>query len=193
MTGVSKCIAMFHGGVLDRGSLDQHAKRLLGITFLGIQAYGLYRLVRWTRRMAPRGVTAAADDVARVVTGGDFVDIMPDINVLTSRDGPWIVRHSVLILRAEIGRMADRPDNRLIVARNFRLYGQRIGMRPTHIAQWAPVVVEAFFLPIPADFLAKAVAMSDVSIAAKDRLQNLWVPWSFLSWRARAPEADESA
>jgi hypothetical protein len=80
---------------------------------------------------------------------------------------PRIVRNSVLELRASLIIRDDTPANRAVVGRAFRIAQEKRNMRPTHIAQFAPIVVEAFFIPMRADILANAVRDACSTKAAK--------------------------
>jgi hypothetical protein len=64
-------------------------------------------------------------------------------------------------------------------------------MRPTHIAQFCPVVVEAFFIPMQADILANAVRDACSTKAAKRAVEGDFSLSSLLSrlYRVRRPKS----
>lgn len=59
------------------------------------------------------------------------------------------VRYATKVLKAKLGYSVcvDTPPNRLVIARVFNQWAAEHGMRPTHIANFGPYVLEAMFIP----------------------------------------------
>lgn len=111
--------------------------------------------------------------------------------VVTRDTLPRIVRQSVDAIRAEIGWVREDAlgANRLVVERCFRKFAEGRGMRPRHIARFAGIVAEVYFIPTADDVLAKAVRAHPLAAAAREHYAEVAVPaigWELRLWRAGA-------
>lgn len=141
------------------------------------------RLREWIRGCVDPRILLEAERIGTCVATGPLVDgddPMGDFECEFERI-PRIVRRSVLMLRSKLIIRRDTPENRAVVGRAFCKMQEGEKMRPTHIAQFCPIVVEAFFIPMQADILANAVRDAYSTKAAKRALDGDFSLSSFLS------------
>jgi hypothetical protein len=94
------------------------------------------------------------------------------------------VRMSVAHIKASLGGSVtkDTPANRLVISREFRRFATGHGVRPRHIAAAEPVVVEAVFIPTPAErysAVIRASAARELALRSTSRIslygERFWV------------------
>jgi len=69
--------------------------------------------------------------------------------------------------RAKIGVVADNAANRMVVSRVIRDYMSGRAMRPSHVAFYAPVAIELYFIPTSQDVLAMGIKRSQAKAKAE--------------------------
>lgn len=113
--------------------------------------------------------------------------------VATEETLPRIIRQAVDAIRAEIGwvREDSLGANRLVVERCFRKFAEGRGMRKSHIARFAGMVAEIYFLPTVDDMLAKAVRAHPLAAEARQSYAEVAVPES--GWELRLYAAGAGA
>jgi len=102
----------------------------------------------------------AAIEVDLMSEGPDDEDV-EDGEVAAYMQGPVVlysvrsrvVRKAAAVVRARLGgdTMVDKPANRLVISREFRLWATELGVRPKHIVDLEPYVVERCFIPTASD------------------------------------------
>lgn len=175
---------------------------MLGFTVKRVVGAGILACAYLTKRRLDRRLKLAAEYEEDFRKAGPLVshailsdldlpdeDLPFDLPVVTRDILPRIVRLSVSAIRAEIGWLREDSlgANRLVVDRCFRKYAEGRGMRPSHIARFAGIVVEVYFLPTEDDVLAKAVRAHPLAAAARGRYAQVANPslgWVEHAWRA---------
>jgi hypothetical protein len=113
---------------------------------------------------------------------GSLLDCSHGIYSVNSR----IVRLGCDVIRSRLGSesMVDRPANRLIIAREWRLWAKDRGLRATHISHLEVYVVERCFIPTIHDINASIIRASAARAMAlnstnrrSNGAQSYWRRW----------------
>lgn len=132
----------------------------------------VYLVLRWFRITLAHGAcgnivdkrdNALALSLLGCLESPDIEDEGPNADVVAKKPGdfPKIVVIMARAAKAEFGLLKRTEANRLVVQKFIRDAMRDRNMRPTHIAWYLPLAVEAAFIPTRYDILAKKIAATD--------------------------------